>query len=327
MLDVLLDALIDSAKIFPILLLVYILIEIIEDKSSKSIKRSKQLGGAYAPLIAGGLGIVPQCGFSVIATDLFAKKKIAMGTLLAVFIATSDEAIPIMLSSKKSIIPLLIMLAIKLVFAILVGYIVNIAYNKLKSRNSKFNNISQVAKSGYLFTCETYIPENQSKVEKYSTPVLVNFDDINTPSKCDIGCCGHNIEKDPSTLHKFIIHPLIHSLKIFAFILVVNLVFGFIIYFVGEDALANFMQSTNFFQPFLVCLVGLIPNCASSVVISNLYLLGGINFGSCVAGLCANAGIGLAVLFRQNSSKIENLVILGLLYSLSSLLGFVICFF
>ena len=319
-------SLIDSLKILPVLFLVYVLIEIVEDKSSNFFKRNKKLKGKFAPIIASGVGIIPQCGFSVIATDLFSKKKIAMGTLISVFLATSDEAIPILLSNKSFILPLIFLILIKLSYAILVGYIVNIIYNKTTSKN-KIKYSTQFVQSGFVYVGDMQIDSSKLNVEKYSTPVIVGQDNLNAISVCDVGCCGHNIEKDPSTLKKFIYHPLIHSLKIFAFILIINILFGLLIHYVGEESITGFMQSTKLFQPFVVSLIGLIPNCASSVLISNLYLLGGINFGSCVAGLCANAGIALAVLFRQNPNSKENIFIVGLLYALSSILGFVVCLF
>ena len=319
-------SLIDSLKVLPILFLVYVFIEIIEDKSFGIFKKNKKLNGKIAPIIGGGIGIIPQCGFSVIATDLFAKKKIAMGTLLAVFLATSDEAIPILLSNKKFIIPLLMLIVIKFVYAILVGYVVNIIYEKvLKKKNVK--NSTKLMKSGFVFVGEIKIDSSQIDITKYSTPIIVGEDSLNEVSVSDVGCCGHAIEKDPSNFKKFIFHPLIHSLKIFAFILIVNVLFGILIHYVGEANIANFMQSTRFFQPFVVALIGLIPNCASSVIITDLFLLNGISFGSLVAGLCANAGIALAVLFKQNANKKENLFILALLYVLSSLIGVVISLF
>ena len=319
-------SLIDSLKILPVLFLVYVLIEIVEDKSSNFFKQNKKLKGKFAPIIASGVGIIPQCGFSVIATDLFSKKKIAMGTLISVFLATSDEAIPILLSNKNFILPLIFLILIKLSYAILVGYLVNIIYYKITSKN-KLKYSTQFVQSGFVYVGDMKIDSSKLNVEKYSTPVIVGQDNLNAISVCDVGCCGHNIEKDPSTLKKFIYHPLIHSLKIFAFILIINILFGLLIRYVGEESITSFMQSTKLFQPFVVGLIGLIPNCASSVLISNLYLLGGINFGSCVAGLCANAGIALAVLFRQNPNSKENIFIVGLLYALSSILGFVVCLF
>lgn len=328
MLEAIWEAIHDSLKVFPVLFVVYIIIEIIEDKSSKNVKHDKHLSSKFSPVIASTLGIVPQCGFSVIATDLFAKRKIAMGTLLAVFIATSDEAIPIMISNKNSIVPMFIMLGIKLVYAILVGFIVNYIYNKIKLKKIRNNFIvSEANKTFFVFKSCVNIDFKNKNTKKYLTPVIVSCEDINKPNVCDIGCCGHNIEKDPSTLKKFIYHPLIHSLKIFAFILIFNLAFEILLYFVGEGAIEKFMVGTSIFQPFVVSIVGMIPNCVASVAISQLFVDGLITFGSCVAGLCANAGIALAVLFKQNPSKAENFTIIGLLYVLSSVLGFVIDLF
>jgi len=120
--EVLLDALKDTLTILPLLFLVYVLIEVIENKSAKNLGDYRFLNNKYSPIIASLVGVVPQCGFSVVATDLYSKKHISMGTLLAVYLATSDEAIPIMLSTPSAIPSLLPLLGIKIVYSILVGY-------------------------------------------------------------------------------------------------------------------------------------------------------------------------------------------------------------
>jgi len=293
---------IDAIKILPVLFLLYVLIEVIENKCVKNWKRQSFLNNKYSPLIAGGVGIIPQCGFSVVATDLYAEKKIAVGTLLAVYIATSDEAVPILLakSSDLNVLKYLgLLILIKFVYAVLVAYIVNFVVSKI----SHTNTVSGIT-----------IEEQKKKTNKE----LHNH---------DYGCCGHDIAEEETTFKKFILHPLKHSLKIFLFILIVNFAFGLILEFVSLENLSKIMLNNSIFQPFVVALIGLIPNCASSVLITNMFITEGlISFASCVAGLCVNAGVALVVLFKSNKNIKQNLLIVGTLYSVSAILGFVLQF-
>lgn len=304
--DVLLDAFLDSLKVFPFLILLYIIIEIIEEKVSTSKKFLKYTNGKYATIVGAGLGLIPQCGFSVVASDLYAKKYIKMGTVLAIFIATSDEAIPIILSNPSKAYMIFPILAIKFVFALIVGYsvdLINFGLNKKKAQ-------------------AITTPAVEQKTDEHNT-VEQKTDEHQTAENLS-GCCGHHVEEERNTWKKFLLHPLIHSLKIFAYIFVVNLILGIIIYYVGENKVVEFMQSVTFLQPIIVPLVGLIPNCASSVLITQMLLLNGVTFGSAVAGLCVNAGIGLAVLFKENRNIKQNLTIVGILYFSSVVLGYII---
>lgn len=288
--DVLLDAFLDSLKVFPFLILLYIVIEVVEEKVSTSQKFIKYTNGKYATVVGAALGLIPQCGFSVVASDLYAKKYIKMGTMLAIFIATSDEAIPIILSNPSQAYLIFPILAIKFVYALIIGYGVDLIGNLI---NKKKLNVE-------------IIPPEEAINEHIS------------------GCCGHHVEEKRNTIHQFFIHPLIHSLKILAYIFVVNFVLGTVILYVGEENVVNFMQSVTWLQPLIVPLVGLIPNCASSVLITQLLLLNGISFGSAVAGLCVNAGIGMAVLFKENKNIKQNLTVVGIMYLSSVLIGYVI---
>ena len=279
-----------SLSIIPFLFLAYLLIELVEEKIVDKYKTKKILASPLAPVVSAGFGLVPQCGFSVVATDLFSHKFLSLGSLLAVYIATSDEAIPILLSQPDRYVDLLLIIGIKFVFAVLVGIIVDLIFKKYKP----------VVQDDAIF----------SNIE---------------------GCCGHDVEENSteqkSNWKHWLLHPIIHSLKVFAYILVINIIFALLIVWVGEDSIINFMMSTGVFQPIIVSLVGLIPNCASSVIITELYLLGGLSFGSCIAGLCVNSGIAIMVLFRLNKNLKQNFAILGALYFLSTALGIIINLF
>jgi hypothetical protein len=282
--------------ILPFIFLVYVLIEVIEMYSVSTVKSKHMLRGKYSPLIASSLGLVPQCGFSVVATDLYAKKYISIGTLLAVFIATSDEAIPIMLSNPKSAIMLLPLLAVKFVAAILVGYSAHIiegVWNK---------------KHGVEYA-NHYDHDHHDDNDDHS--------DIES-----VGCCGHNLGEQKTKLQRFLLHPLIHSLKIIAFVFAVNLALEIILHFVGEDNLAIALGVNTIYQPLVAALIGLIPNCASSVAITQLYVSGVLSFGACVAGLTANAGVAYMVLLKDKSNIKKNISIIGIMYVISVLIGF-----
>lgn len=317
--EVLLDALIDTLKVLPFLLIMNFIIEIIEYKSN-GLKAHKLLNGGWAPLVGTAVGVVPQCGFSVVATELYSKRKIALGTLLAVYIVTSDEAIPIMLSSYAGVTKILPVLIIKIIFAIIVGYSV-FAVQKLAKKRAAVNNAAEQACAD---TAE-HRHEHADGHEHAHDEVTVHIH----------GCHSHALdgenEYDRATATKkqmakrvfdlYFKHPLLHTATVILFILIVNVLFGITVYYVGEKALADFIGSTGYLQPVLAGLVGLIPNCAASVVITELYVVGGLSLGGAVAGLCVGAGIGYAVLAKQNRPIKNTVLIIAAMYVLSVALG------
>ena len=314
--DVLLDALIDSLKLLPILLGVYILIEIIEGKTAGKLKHNKYLKNGYAPLIGSAVGIVSQCGFSVVATDLYTANALSVGTLLAVYIATSDEALPIMIANPGSYKYLLPMLLIKFLLAIIVGYA---AYFVTRGKkNGGVFDSRKVAKSGYLGYTELSEKQHMQVKHDYVVGEIVTEE-----LEHDHGCCGHDIETNK--WKQYVLHPLIHSMKIFAYILVVNIILGIVMHY-AESGVTNFLNSAYYAQPFVAALVGLIPNCASSVILTELFVGGTISFGACMAGLIVNAGIALAVLIKENKNKWNTIAIITSLYLIGSITGLVMSF-
>ncbi|MBE5735048.1 MAG: hypothetical protein E7361_01170 [Clostridiales bacterium] len=303
---ILLHSLEEALIIFPMLFLIYILIEVIENKCAKKWKTKSFLDNKYSPVIASAVGIIPQCGFSVVATDLYSEKKINIGTLLAIFIATSDEALPILIGGNYNAFlhifdgnfannPLkyvILLVIIKFVYAVIIGYTVNFIYNRIKRRKGIFIDGGALTNSA--------VPHHDH----------------------DYGCCGHDVVEEESSFKHFILHPLVHSLKICLYIFIVSAILSGIIEWVGLESISS--MNSSLFQPLLVALIGLIPNCASSLVITNLFLGGAISFASCIAGLCANAGVALLVLFKNNKNIKENLMILTTLYGTSAILGFVL---
>lgn len=293
--NVLIDALMDTVKVLPILFAVYYLIELFEYKRAGKIQKSKLLKGKASPIIGAGVGCVPQCGFSVVSTDLFSKGKLSVGALLAVYIATSDEALPLMIAEPKSLKWMLLLIAIKVVFAILVGYL-SIGLYKLFFKK-----------------------QNKVEMEEYDhSQHDENHEEDGEVSLHD-GCCHHHVETKSFDW----LHPMLHCLKICGFILLINMLFGFITHiWVGEDRLLTFLNGSKYLQPVLAVLIGLIPNCASSVVLTELFLLDGLTFGTLLAGLCVNAGLGLVMLFKQSKNWKVNLFILLMLIIPSLALGY-----
>jgi hypothetical protein len=272
---IILDALIETAKLIPFLFLAFWLMEYIEKKAgSKFISVLSKTGKltAAGPPLGGLLGILPQCGFSVAAANLFAGKLISVGTLIAVFLATSDEAIPILLANPAHFGDIWVLILTKLIIAVIFGVLIDLFVKHFDKREE-----------------------------------TANFDDF-----ChDCGCHEHGV----------LYSALKHTLNITVFILVLNLVLGFIVGAVGEESFFRFLESFGVFQPAAAALVGLIPNCAASVLITELYIEGGLTFGSAVAGLCSGAGVGILILFRTNKDIKENILIVGLLYLIGVISG------
>lgn len=295
--EVLLDSLIDTLKLFPFLLIIYILIELLEQKASLT-ERRHLLQGKFAPVIATATGIVPQCGFSVMAAKLYEKGYIRTGTLLAIFIATSDEAFIILLSNGSSAISLMPLIMIKITVGLAVGYAVNFILRKE----------SLTAMPLHIEHHDHHDHRNhhddEEELEGYS--------------------CGRHHDEH-SIVKTYIVAPLLHSLKITAYLFIVTLVFNGIVYAMGgEEVLADHILGGRWGQPLISALVGLIPTCASSVVITGAYINNGLLFGSCVAGLCANAGLGFVVLLKDTKKIKRNILLIVTLYLVAAATGVVV---
>jgi len=291
---VILESMIDVAKILPFLFIIYYVIELIEFKHAIKLQNSKMLKGEASPIFGSLLGCVPQCGFSVISTDLFNKGYISVGALIAVYIATSDEAIPILLSHPTKAPWLLVLILIKIALGILVGYLSMFLYKVI------FKNKQSV--------------QVEKKHEDHD-----EHDHHEEDEELASGCCHHHV----STKTFDWAHPLLHCLKIALFILALNVLFGLVTHiWVGEENLMKFLQGSKIVQPILAVAIGLIPNCASSVALAELFAIGGLSFGALVAGLSVNAGLGLLMLIRKNKSWKEILFVLIMLIVPSLLTGY-----
>ncbi len=324
--EVFLDAFLDTLKVLPFLLIMNFIIEILEYKSN--VRVQKAMSGGFAPLIGATVGMVPQCGFSVVATELYTKRKIALGTLLAVYIATSDEALPIMLSSYAGVTKILPVIIIKIIFALVVGYIAFAAQKLMQKRST--------ATAEQTAATDVHVDE-QSQEHSHDHEHDHEHEHDEEKAVHIHGCHHHNIDEDEwdeanatkkqkakRVFDLYIKHPLLHTATVIFFIFIVNVIFGIAVYYVGEKRIAEFIGSTGYFQPVLAGLVGLIPNCAASVVITELYVVGGLSLGGTVAGLCVGAGIGYAVLAKQNKSVKNTVLIIALMYVVSVALGMII---
>ena len=305
-LDVLLDATLDTLKMVPILLVVYYLIEILEYKKVIKLGNSSIFKGKASPVFATLFGIIPQCGFSVIATDLFTQGNLTVGALIAIYIATSDEALPMMLSNVSNpqiLLDMLLLIAVKIVFAISAGYLVQFIYNRLFKE--------PVTKDEYdePFSLEVNQGARANRfVEKDKT--------INMSCNCSY-CSGNST--------KFVWqNPIFKTLRIALYVFVINLILGTIIMFIGEDKIAEFLQSSYAVQPIFAVLVGLIPNCAASIILTELYIEGGLTFGSIIAGLSVNAGLGMLFLLKNGKDVKKNVFIIGSLIALALIVGYAI---
>lgn len=275
MLEVLEDALIDSIKLLPFLFITYLIMEYIEHKTSDKAKKAIKKSGKFGPAIGAILGIFPQCGFSVSATNLYAARVITLGTLIAVYLSTSDEMLPIFISEAVPAITIIKILGIKLLIGMIAGFIID---SVLRLKNK----------------------EQDEKIV-----------DLCEKEHCH---CEHGIVKS----------ALKHTIHIFIFILLITLVINTIIYFIGEDTLANFIQLNPILGPIIAGLIGLIPNCAASVILTQLYLENLITAATMISGLLVGAGVGLAVLFKINKGIKENIKITALLYSIGVISGIII---
>ena len=304
--EFLLHAVKDTLPLLPWILLIYLLIELLESKAD--LRRINRFGNKMGPLIGSATGLIPQCGFSIMAAKLFEQKYITVGTLLAIFMATSDEAFIIMLSSGEGAVWVLPMLAVKILVGVAVGYAADCVM--------KWIGRGQVC----VEIPSAYEEKPQTTHEIFIRQYLEEKD-------VDVKCaCGRSHETD-SVWKKYVLYPLWHTVKVALFIFLVNFLLTAIIHSVGEDVFADFMHRNRFLQPFLTCAIGLIPNCASSVVITETFLAGGITFGSCAAGLCANAGMGFVVLLKNVRKWKRNLILIGVSYAAALAVGLLLNIF
>lgn len=270
--DILMDTVIDSLKLIPFLFIAFLIIELIEHKLSDKSKQAIEKSGKFGPLLGSILGIFPQCGFSVLVTNLYVTRIVSMGTLIAVYLSTSDEMLPVLLSTNVNIKTIIVILSLKLAIGMVFGLIIDSILKK----------------------------QEKEKVDY----------EICHDENCH---CNEHL----------ILSVIKHTLHITLFIFIATLVLNFLIEYTGIGD-ADSIILNNIFTPFLTSLIGLIPNCASSVLITTLYTNSVISFASLISGLLTGSGVALLVLFKTNKNLKENISILGIIYFIGSLMGFLI---
>lgn len=277
MTEIIIDSVIDSIKLLPFLFLTYLFMEWLEHKTGSAARNTIRTAGKLGPVWGGLLGVIPQCGFSAAASSLFTGRVITVGTLIAVYLSTSDEMFPIMISNAVPAATIIKILVCKAAIGIISGLVVEYVYTHVLKKQEKEMDIHEI--------CEE--------------------------ERCN---CEHGLLSSALT----------HTLHVFVYIFLISLALNIIIGLVGEETLAGLFTGTPIVGELIAALVGLIPNCASSVVITQLYLEHIIGAGAMMAGLLVNAGVGLLILFRLNHDRKQNFRIIGLLYGLGVFWGIII---
>ena len=328
--DAFMDALMDTLKLIPFLFVTYILMEYLEHKTEKSTTEMLEKAGRFGPFIGGAAGMLPQCGFSAAASSLFAGGVISVGTLIAVFLSTSDEMLPIFISEQVAPKTIISIMITKMVLGIISGFALDVFMHHGKHTPVPEKHIHDLCEHDHC-ACddddkkETGHHEREAQDAKHI---------LSQPEKVH-GEHTHAAENEHNEHHHHhhkggiygIIHPAFHhTFQITVFIFLITFVITLLVDGIGKDAIGAFLSGKPVVGVFLAGIVGLIPNCAASVSITELYLMGILNAGQMMAGLMVGAGVGLLVLFRTNYHPNENLRITVILYTIGVFWGLVIQF-
>lgn len=275
MMDILIDTTIDALKLIPFLFVAFLLIEVLEHKLTVKnkgiIAKSKKIG----PILGALLGVIPQCGFSVMGTNLYVTRIISLGTLFSIYLSTSDEMLPILISEKADIKIILQIILIKILFGMIYGILIDLILRKKNTKQEKTN---------------------------YEI--------------CDKDHC--HCEKG------ILLSAIKHTLNIIIFLFITSLIINIIFNYVGQDYLSKILLKNSILGPFITSLIGLIPNCGASVILTQLYLNNAISLPSLIAGLLTGSGTAIIVLFKENKNIKENIFIVFLLYSLGVISGLIL---
>ena len=269
--------LLDTLKLLPFLFVTYLIMEYIEHKTSEKAKDTIKKAGKFGPVLGAIVGIFPQCGFSVSATNLYAARVITLGTLISVYLVTSDEMLPILLTESVPMTTILIILGIKLIIGIVAGFIIDAVIKLIQKDRQEEQKIEELCEHEHCH--------------------------------CEQGIVSSAIK---------------HTVSIILFIFIITLIINGIIEFIGEESIANFISKYTMLGPVIAGIIGLIPNCASSVILTELFIENVITMPMLISGVAVNAGVGLVVLFKTNNNFKENLKIVGLLYGIGVISGMIL---
>ena len=275
MFEVIKDTVIDNLKLITFLWLTFYLIEVIEHKYQKKSQKIIKKSGKYGPILGGILGCFPQCGFSVMATNLYITKIISLGTLISIYLSTSDEMLPILLSEKSDIKTILSIIGVKVLIGIIAGIIIDLIFKKRKEHS-----IQEICEHEHCH-CEKSILA--------------------------------------SSIH--------HTLNTIIFIFITSFFINILMNYGLEQYLKNIFHTSSILTPFLSSLIGLIPNCGASIILTELYLNHILSFSSLISGLLTGSGVALLVLFKNNKNTKENLFILFLIYTIGVFSGLILTIF
>lgn len=276
MIDIILDTLIDALKLIPFLFIAFLIIETIEHKLNNKSKKVISKSGKFAPFLGSLLGLIPQCGFSVIATNLYVTRLISLGTLIAIYLSTSDEMLPILLSENAPLSTILLILGIKFSVGMIAGYTIDLIYRNQKDKEN------------------------------------VNYD------ICQHEHCGCNHE------HNLIISSIIHTCKTLFYLVLITFAINVLFAYVGSPYLSKIFLKDSLLAPFITSLIGFIPTCGASIMLTELYLKGAISIGAAIGGLLTSSGVAVLVLFKSNKNIKENIKILFILYGIGVISGIII---
>lgn len=298
-LDVVIDALKDTAELIPFLFATYVVISLLDLFASDKTTAAIQRAGHAGPLIGGVLGVVPQCGFSAMGASLYADRIVSLGTFVAVILSTSDEMLPLLLAEHVEVGLLARILVTKAVLGVILGFAIDLVLRAALGRTS----LAGVDGSD--------AGEEQDEDAEFDPGAY----------SCDCGC-GEPLTRG-QTAWWVVVNSAYRTFQVVVFIFVVSVLLNALIALVGEDALASFLSGNAVVATLVSGLVGLVPNCAASVVLTQLYIDGVLGFAPMIAGTLVAGGAGYLVLFRMNGNMRENAAIVGIVYALGVCVGLV----
>lgn len=298
-LDVVIDALKDTAELIPFLFVTYVVISLLDLFASDKTTAAIQRAGHAGPLIGGVLGVVPQCGFSAMGASLYADRIVSLGTFVAVILSTSDEMLPLLLAEHVEVGLLARILVTKAVLGVILGFAIDLVLRAVLGRTSLAG------------VDESDAGEEQDEDAEFDPSAY----------SCDCGC-GEPLTRG-QTAWWVVVNSAYRTFQVVVFIFVVSVLLNALIALVGEDTLASFLSGNAVVATLVSGLVGLVPNCAASVVLTQLYIDGVLGFAPMIAGTLVAGGAGYLVLFRMNGNMRENAAIVGIVYALGVCAGLV----
>ncbi len=299
------DTVIDGLKLLPFLFVTYLIMEYLEHRTGDKTQQMVKKAGKFGPLLGGIFGAFPQCGFSAAASNLYAGRVITLGTLIAIYLSTSDEMVPLFISEHAPVGKMIGIIAMKAILGIFYGFMVDLAVRTYRKSKKKAETdpvrIDELCKREHCH-CEEDAPKMVAK----KAPKTHSH--------------SHSHESHGNIIRS----ALIHTLHIFIYVFIFTFILNTAIEFIGEDALSSFLRGNAVVSHLLAGIVGLIPNCAASIIITELYLSSIITFGTMMSGLLVGAGVGLLILYRVNEGTTRNLQITGILYLIGTFTGFIL---